>query len=274
MDQLSPQAINGLVVLLVDYSLDLLGALALLIVGWVVSNWARRSIRRALDRSARVDASLKPIIVHSIRYAIMIVVFVAVLAQFGVQTTSVLALLGAAGLAVGLALQGTLSNVASGVMLLFLRPFNVGDYIDVGGVAGTVREIGLFATELQTYDGVYIMLPNTQIFGQAIKNYSRLPTRRVDVEVGVSYGDDVEKALNVAMSVLKANDRALSDPAPQVMVTSLGDSAVNLNLRCWTARGDYWDVFFELHKDVKKKLDAEGITIPFPQRDVHLIQKD
>jgi small conductance mechanosensitive channel len=257
--------------ILFTYAMNTIFALAILIAGWVIASWVRKLARRALERSGRVDATLRPIIATTLYYGIIILVVIAVLAQFGIQTASILAVIGTAGLAVGLALQGTLSNVASGMMLLFLRPFGVGDYIDSEGVAGTVLEIGLFATQLETFDGVYIMVPNSQLFGRAIRNYSRLPYRRVDVPVGISYGDDVEKALAVALSLLREDARVITERPSQVMVQKLGESSVDLNLRCWTERANYWDLLFDLQKKIKLRLDAEGISIPFPQRDVHLI---
>jgi len=201
---------------------------------------------------------------------ILILVMVAVLAQFGVQTTSIIAVLGAAGLAVGLALQGTLANIAAGVLLLFLRPFKIGEYIDAGGVAGTVREIGLFATEFESYDGIFVMVPNSQLASAAITNYSRLPTRRLDLVIGISYGDNMNQAMTVLNDLLVHDDRILKEPAHQVMVKELADSSVNLNLRCWTKRQDYWSLLFDLTKQAKERLDKHGISIPFPQRDVHL----
>ncbi len=257
--------------LVISYAVNVVFALAILILGWGAAHWARGLTRRTFERSGRVDATLRPVIAQIVYYAILVFVVIAVLARFGIQTTSILAVLGAAGLAVGLALQGTLSNVASGAMLLFLRPFSVGDYIDANGTAGTVLEIGLFATYLETFDGVYIMVPNSQVFGSAIQNYSRLPYRRVDVVVGISYGDDVEKALAVSLALMNDDPRVIKDRPAQVMVKSLGESSVDLNLRCWTERANYWELYFDLQKKIKLKLDAEGISIPFPQRDVRLI---
>jgi small conductance mechanosensitive channel len=205
-----------------------------------------------------------------VRYLILILVMVAVLAQFGVQTTSIIAVLGAAGLAVGLALQGTLANIAAGVLLLFLRPFKIGEYIDAGGVAGTVREIGLFATEFKSYDGIFVIVPNSHLASVAITNYSRLPTRRMDLVIGISYGDNMNQAMTVLNDLLVNDDRILKDPAHQVMVKELADSSVNLNLRCWANRQDYWSLLFDLTQQAKERLDEHGISIPFPQRDVHL----
>ena len=256
--------------LAVQYGLDVLGALAILIVGIMVAGWARRGVVRALDRAPRVDDTLKPVIANIVRYTILVFVLIAVLAQFGVQTTSIIALLGAAGLAIGLALQGTLQNIAAGVMLLFLRPFRVGEYIDAEGLAGTVDEIGLFTTHMRTYDGLYLEVPNAKIWNSAILNYSRVTARRVDVAVGISYGDDIDKAQAALLAVMASDDRVNAEPDPQVLVTELADSSVNLAVRCWVGPDDYWAVLFDLNKAVKQRLDAEGITIPFPQRDVHI----
>ena len=222
-------------------------------------------------RLPQADATVSRFLASISRYLVLIVVLIAVLAQFGVQTASILAVLGTAGLAIGLALQGTLSNIAAGVMLLFLRPIKVGEYVDAGGIAGTVDEVGLFSTQLTTFDGVYIQVPNGQIWNSAIKNYSRLPTRRVDVPVGVSYGDDIEKALGVLLSHLQNEPRVLAEPAPEVMVLALADSSVNLNMRCWTNASDYWALRFDLTKAAKELVEGAGCTIPYPQRDVHVI---
>ncbi len=254
-----------------QYGLDTIGALLLVIFGWVVAGWIKRLVERGLMRLPQTDATVSRFLASIARYLVLIVVLIAVLAQFGVQTASILAVLGTAGLAIGLALQGTLSNIAAGVMLLFLRPIKVGEYVDAGGIAGTVDEVGLFSTQLTTFDGVYIQVPNGQIWNSAIKNYSRLPTRRVDVPVGVSYGDDIDKALGVLLSHLQSEPRVLAEPAPEVMVLALADSSVNLNMRCWTNAGDYWALRFDLTKAAKELVEAAGCTIPFPQRDVHVI---
>ncbi len=258
--------------LAVQYGLDVVGALIILIGGWVAAGWVRRKLLRVLERAPRVDQTLRPVIASVVRYVILVFVLIAVLAQFGVQTTSIIALLAAGGLAIGLALQGTLQNIAAGIMFLFLRPFRVGDYIDAEGLAGTVNEIGLFTTQMRTYDGIYLEVPNAKIWNRAITNYSRVEARRLDLVVGIGYQDDIDKALAAMMDLLVKDERVNDDPAPQVMVKELGDSAVNLNLRCWIAPGDYWSLRFDLTKAIKQRLDAEGITIPFPQRDVHLIQ--
>jgi len=256
--------------LAIQYGLDVLGAVILLIGGWILAGWAGRNVVRLLDRTPHVDATLKPVVAQITRYAIIILVLVVVLAQFGVQTASIIAVLGAAGLAIGLAMQSTLQNIAAGIMLLFLRPFRINDYIDAEGIAGTVDAIGLFTTRMHTFDGVYQEVPNSQLWNRTVKNYTRLPTRRLDIVVGISYGDDIDAAQSVLLNLLREDKRVLSDPAPEILVKELGDSAVNLNLRCWSKADDYWAVLFDTTKAAKQGLDAAGISIPFPQRDVHL----
>ena len=265
---------NQLIVLMTDYALDIVGALFLLIAGWIVAGWIEKHTDKVLKRIDRVDATLRSFVTNLVRYAILVLVMIAVFAQFGIQTTSIIAVLGAAGLAVGLALQGTLANIAAGVLLLFLRPFKVGESIDAGGVAGTVREIGLFSTELQTWDGIFLMVPNSQLASAAIQNYSRLPTRRVNLVFRISYTDDIDKAVRVLNDILQNDERILDDPAHQVMVVELAESSVNINLRCWASRENYWSLRCDLTKQAKQQLDEHGISIPFPQRDVHLYHEE
>jgi small conductance mechanosensitive channel len=254
------------------YAIDVVGALAILIIGWIVAGWAGGKTRSLLMKSSNVDDTLAPFLSNVVRYTILALVVVAVLAQFGIQTASIIAVLGTVGLAVGLALQGTLSHFAAGVVLLILRPFRIGETIDAGGTVGNVQEIGLFATILKTADGLFVYIPNGQLLNASIKNFSRNPTRRVDVVVGIAYGDDVEKGLSIAKAVLEAESRALKDPAPESMVVGLGDNSVNINMRCWINGGDYFPVVADLQKAIKQRYDAEGISIPFPQRDVHIIE--
>jgi small conductance mechanosensitive channel len=258
---------------LATYALDVLGAIAILIGGWIVASWVKKAVDHSLNRFPKLDPTLRPLFSSTARYLVLIVTIVAVLNQFGVETTSIIAVLGAAGLAIGLALQGTLSNVAAGAMLLMLRPFKVGDYVDAQGVAGTVVEINLFTTEFKTFDGVFVLAPNSEIWNKAITNYSRNPTRRIDVLCGISYGDDIEGALKVMAGIMESDERVLKDPAPQTMVMALGESSVDLNLRCWVPAAEYWNVLFDFTKRVKLDLEAAGHTIPFPQRDVHVIQE-
>lgn len=263
--------LKDLEAMVVGYAIDLVGALAIVVVGWIVAGWVRAAVHKALTRLPQADATVTHALSSFARYLVLVVVLVAVLAQFGVQTASILAILGTAGLAVGLALQGTLSNIAAGFMLLILRPFKIGDYIDAEGLAGTVEEIGLFSTEFVTFDGVYLVVPNNQIWTKSILNYSRLPTRRLDVTVGVAYTDDIDGAQSALLGLLRDDPRVLQDPEPQVLVAALADSSINLNLRCWTSTDDYWSLLFDLNKLAKERVEAAGCSIPFPQREVRVI---
>ncbi len=256
---------------LVAWGLNFLGAVAILVVGWYLSGWVSKIVGRAVTNSPNVDTTLKPLASSLTRYVILAITLMATLARFGVQTASLVALLGAAGLAIGLALQGTLSNVASGVMLLVLRPFEVGDYIEVGGQGGTVLEITLFTTQLSTPNNIFVSLPNSSVFNAAIVNYNRHETRRIDLTVGIGYGDDVDQALAVALEVISADERVLAEPAPVTAVRALGESSVDLAVRGFTRTDDYWPTLFELHRNIKKRFDAEGIEIPFPQRALTLV---
>ncbi len=274
MDKQTQEIIEGVVAITIEYGVDIVGAIVLLIIGWTVAGWARRGIRHALERVPRMDETLKPFLAKLVWYVIMAFVLVAVLSQFGVQTTSVIAVLGAAGLAIGLALQGTLANVASGVMLLFLRPFNIGDYVDAGGIAGTVVEIGLFNTEIKTSKGLCLIVPNKIIWESPITNFSRNPTRRFDITVGISYGDDVNGATDLLMGLLTGDERILDDPEPLAVVEELGDSAVIINLRAWTRAEDFWAAVWDLKKAIKVEFEVAGYSIPFPQRDIHIVSGD
>lgn len=273
METTAQDLIDEIAPLAVDLGASVLSALVLLILGWVVAGWAHRGIRRGLSRVERMDVTLTGVIAAVVRYFILLTVLIMVLAQFGVQTASILAAVGALGLAVGLALQGTLANIAAGVMLLFLRPFGVGDYVDANGHEGTVEEVGLFTTEMTTFDGIYQTVPNSGLWGGRIVNYSRNPTRRHDIVIGIHYADDIEQAQRVLQEVMAADERVRRDPEPQVLVRELADSAVDLGMRFWTSGDDYWPVNFELRKQAKMALDRNGITIPFPQRDIHVYQK-
>jgi small conductance mechanosensitive channel len=270
MDKDAGVAADKVMELITTYAFDVIGALVILIVGWMIAGWAGRTTRKTLEKSSRVDNTLAPFFSNIVRYLILAVVVIAVLGQFGIETASIIAVLGTLGLAVGLAMQGTLSHFAAGVVLLILRPFRIGDFIDTGSQSGTVKEIGLFATVLTTVDGVYVYIPNGQLLNASLKNFARAETRRIDVTVGIAYEDDVEKALSVAQSFLEADSRIHKDPAPETMVVALADSSVNINLRCWVDPGDYWGVLFDTNKGIKLRLDAEGISIPFPQQDVHI----
>lgn len=272
-DSLGRQAVTVIVDLVSTWGLKLIAALVLLMVGRLAAGWTRRIVQRALA-SAKVDTTLVPFIGGVTYYIILIAVAVAVLGMVGIQTASLLAVLGAAGLAVGLALQGTLSNVASGVMLLVFRPFQVGDYIEAGGTAGSVQSIGLFTTTLNTPDNVRIMVPNSSVYGQTIKNYAANDTRRNDIVVGISYDDDIGVAVETIKRVLAGDDRVLAEPEPVVAVSELGDSSVNLVVRPWCKKEDYWGLRFDMMRTLKEQLEAAGCSIPYPQTDVHLFEAD
>jgi len=267
------QAVQNVVTLMSTWGLQLIGALAVLIIGRFLCNVARKAIRRAME-ARKVDPSLIPFLSNLVYFILLAAVVIAVLGLFGIETTSLVAVLGTAGLAIGLALQGTLSNFSSGVMLLLFRPFHVGDYIETAGVAGTVAEIGVFSTTLHTPDNVKIIVPNSGIFGATIKNYSANDTRRNDIVLGVSYGDDLSTAIAVVNSVLGKDSRVLPEPAPVVAVSELADSSVNLVVRPWCRKEDYWALRFDLIRSLKEELEKGGCSIPYPQRDVHLHQVD
>ncbi|WP_163271601.1 mechanosensitive ion channel family protein [Chelativorans alearense] len=257
--------------LAVSYSLSIAGAIVLVLAGFIAARVLQRWVGSSLRRLPNFDETLVRFLSETVRYIVLALVLVAVLAQFGVQTASIIAALGAAGLAIGLALQGTLQNVAAGIMLLALRPFRVGEYVDASGIAGTVEEVGLFATELKTADGVYVLAPNSQLWNTAITNYSRNALRRFDLAIGIGYGDDIEKARKILIDLVEADERVVSVPEPATFVAGLGDSAVLVTARYWTATVDFWDTQFDLTQAAKQAFDENGISIPFPQRDIHYI---
>jgi len=258
---------------LATYGINVVGAFLIIIVGFMVAGWARRKLERTLSRSGKMDATLVRFFGSLIRYAIMGFVIIAALQRFGVEATSLVAVFGAAGLAIGLALQGMLSNVAAGIMLLMFRPFKIGDFVDIGGQAGTVKEVGLFTTELATGDNVKIIMPNGQIWGSAIKNFSAYPTRRVDLVMGIDYGDNIDTAMATINRVIGEEPRALTDPESTVAVAELADSSVDIVVRVWVNAADYSGVRWDLTKKLKEQLEADDISIPFPQQTVHHVNQ-
>ena len=248
-----------------EYGLNFLAALFTIIIGVWASRRASKVVRDWLTRSSRIDRTLAPILAALVRYSILTLTVVVTLGNFGVETTSIIAVLGAAGLAIGLALQGTLSNVAAGLMLLFLRPFKIGDWVEAAGVSGSVREIGLFTTTIDTFDNVYISVPNSAIWTSNIINHAKYGTRRLDLDIGVSYDSDLDD-VEAAMMELAADPRVLADPAPRFLVVSYGDSAINVRLRAYAEYDDFFNLFWDLNRNLKGVLDARGIDIPFPQR--------
>lgn len=266
--------IDQAITVITSYGLDVLGAVAILVIGWMIAGWAKSAMTRALGKVKQVDDMLTGFFSSLVKYIILAFTIVAVLNRFGIETTSLVAVLGAAGLAIGLALQGTLSNVAAGVMLLMFRPYKVGDFIDAGGLSGTVKATGLFTTSLATGDNIHIVAPNSQLWGAAIHNYSHNSKRRVDLSIGIGYGDDIDKAQAVIKDLAAKDDRIHTDPEPFVEVGNLGDNAVELVVRVWVDASNYWPVKFAMTKAVKQTFDKEGISFPYPQRDVHIYNQD
>jgi len=257
--------------LVVQYGLMLIAAIAIFFIGKMAANWVKKLVARVMKKSG-----LDPIIIgftSSIAYITMMAfVIVAALGQLGIQTTSFIAILGAAGLAIGLALQGSLANFAAGFLMIIFRPFKVGDYIEGGGVSGTVQAIHIFTTTLTTPDNKTIIVPNANIGNDNITNYSTQATRRVDLTVGVAYDADLKEVRNILEDIVSKDSRVLSDPAHQIAVAELADNSVNFIFRLWVNSADYWDVFFDTNETVKNRFDEAGIGIPFPQRDVHLYE--
>jgi small conductance mechanosensitive channel len=253
---------------------NILIALAILLVGLWISKRAKMAVEALGTRHAALDATLFKFLGSVARYAILAIVLIAVLNRFGVQTASIVALLGATGLAIGLALQGALSNLAAGIMLMFFRPFKTGDFIDAAGRFGNVTEINLFTTVLQTFDNQQIIVPNGQIWGEQIINHSHHPVRGVDMTVSVSYGSDLDKTRKVIEGVLAAHPHVLKDPAPFIEVATLNDSSVDFIVRPFCEGGHFFDVKYSLPEQMKKALDKAGLEIPFPHRKVILFKGD
>ncbi len=254
--------------LVVSYSLSAVGAILLLIAGYFIAGLAERAVVTATGRIRGIDPTLVTFFSKIVRYAILALVIVMVLGQFGVQTASIIAAMGAIGLAIGLAMQGTLQNIAAGIMLLVLRPVRIGEYIEVDDVAGTVEEIGLFASRLRAPDGVYILAPNASLWNKPIRNYNRNGVRRKDIEIGIGYGDDIALAQKVMLGVSRADSRVLGEPEPEAFVSALADSAVTVTLRYWTSDKDVLSTEKALRRAAKEAFDDNGISIPFPQQEV------
>lgn len=257
--------------LLTEHGLKVLGALVVLVIGWLVINKINKLLKKTLDK-VDVEPSLVTFFGALTLWVLRILLLLSVVSMIGVQTTSFLALLGSAGLAVGLALQGSLSNLAGGVLILLIKPFRVGDFIESGSFVGTVDKILLFTTELTTTGNQKVVMPNGRLANSDLINYSAHDTRRMDIDVGIAYSDDIKKAKEVIMNLVKEDGRALEEPAPQVFVSALADSSVNIRMRAWYTTDIYWTVYWEMLENIKIALDKNGLNIPFPQRDVHLYQ--
>jgi len=266
------QIVNRVWALITLYGLRLLAAIAVYILGRLAARLITNILERTLERR-KVDPTLASFATSLTSIGLTIFVVIAALSQLGIQTTSIVAVIGAAGLAVGLALQGSLSNFAAGFLMIMFRPFHVGDYIEGAGTIGTVESIHIFTTQIVTPDNKVIIVPNASLTSNNIVNWSRKKTRRVDMVFGIGYDDDIDKARRVLEAVLAEDDRVLKDPAPMILVGELGDSSVNLLFRPWVKTSDYWMFYWGMMETVKKRFDEAGINIPYPQRDVHLIRE-
>ena len=266
------EVLNRIYSLLAEYGLKIIGALLIFVVGRWVAKFVSGLAGKAM-KTAKIDATLIPFLDNLIYSAMLVFIVIAAVAAAGVPTASVIAVLGAGGLAVGLALQGSLANFASGVLLLIFKPFRVGDFVEIGGAKGTVHAIHVFNTVLDSPDNIRIIVPNAQVTGGSILNYTVNGTRRVDLVASISYNDDIKKAKRVIESVLAQDKRILAEPAPQVVVGEMADSSIDFFVRPWVKVADYWDVYFDLTEKLKSAIEEHGMTIPFPQQEI-LIKTD
>lgn len=259
--------------LLIQYAVNIVAAIVILIIGSIVARVVGNALNRVMKLRG-IDATVADFLSAIVRYGVLAFTFIAVLGRVGVQTTSVIAVLGAAGLAVGLALQGSLSNFAAGVLLVIFRPLRVGEYVDLGGVAGTVDQVQIFSTTLRTADNKTIVVPNGKIIAGNIINYSREPNRRVDIVVGVAYNADIDVVKKVLGDVIAADKRIMHAKGVTVRLNEMAPSSLNFVTRSWTTNAEYWNVYFDLMENFKRALDAHNIGIPFPQMDVHLYRTE
>ncbi len=253
----------------VEFGIDLAVAIAIFYVGRMVIALVIRGLRKVMQ-AQEVDKTLETFVCNLVRIALLVVVIIAAISQLGIETTSFIAIFGAAGLAVGLALQGSLSNFAAGVLIVLFRPYKVGDYVEAAGISGTIHQVQILTTVLTTPDNKQIIVPNSQIMASIITNYSANDTRRVDMVVGVSYGDDLDNVRRTIEDLVAKEGRILDNPECTIAVSALADSSVNFVIRPWVKSEDYWGVTFDLTEAIKKRFDKEGISFPFPQQDVHL----
>lgn len=255
--------------LVITHGLKVIIALVVLLIGLRIVKGITNVIGRAMEKR-NVDESLRPFLSSLISVLLKVVLIISVISMIGIETTSFIAVLGAAGFALGLALSGTLQNFAGGVIILILKPFKVGDFIDAQGHMGTVKEIQIFSTIMKTPDNKTVIIPNGPLSTGSLTNFSTEPQRRVDMEFGIGYSDDIDLAKSVLNRLISEDERVLKDPAPQVVLSKLADSSVNFTVRVWADAGDYWGIYFDFHEKVKKAFDKEGVGIPFPQMDVHM----
>lgn len=266
--------INGsefLQTMLIPWAIKIAVALAIFVIGRWIAKWLTKVMRTVMTRSG-MDTMLIDFFGNIVYTVLLLAVVMAALDHVGIQTTSLLAVFGAAGLAIGLALKDSLGNFSSGVMLILFRPFKVGDFIEAGGVSGVVEQVRMFATVMRTGDNREVIVPNSQIYGGTITNYSARETRRIDLVFGIGYNDDIAKTKQIMEDIMRQDERILADPAPSIALGELGDNSVNFNVRPWVKSADYWPVRADMLEKVKLAFDANGISIPYPQRDVHLHQ--
>ena len=269
---ITPEQMNTAVEWLSQFGLKVLAAVVVFVIGRWLARKVSNLLKRGMER-AGTDPTLIGFVRNIVYFGLLTMVVIAAVGQLGVQTTSFIAVLGAAGLAIGLALQGSLANFAAGVLMIIFRPFKAGDYIEAAGTAGSVEEIQLFTTTLKTPDNKIVIIPNAQVTAGTITNYSARDTRRLDLVFGVGYGDDLDHVKRVITQVLAEEPRLLKDPEPVIAVLNLGESSVDFAVRPWVNSSDYWGVYFDLQEKMKKRFDQEGISIPFPQRDLHVYQE-
>ena len=273
MESLQAADVNKIIEFLqtdgLTFGIDLGLALLIFFIGRFAVRMLVRMIRKGMQKN-NVEKTLETFVCNLVNSALLIVVIIAAIGQVGIQTTSFIAIFGAAGLAIGLALQGSLSNFASGVLIVLFRPYKVGDFVEAAGIAGVVEQVQIMTTIFKTGDNKQVIVPNSQIMGSIITNYSANDTRRVDMVIGVSYDDDLDKVRKTLEEIIAADDRVLKDPAPKIAVSELADSSVNFIVRPWVATADYSAVMWDMTEAIKKRFDEDGISFPFPQRDVHL----
>jgi small conductance mechanosensitive channel len=255
-----------------EFGSKVLIALVIFIVGRIVARMLTSGLRKVMH-AQEVDKILESFLCNLVYWTVMIFVVIAAISQVGIQTTSLIAVMGAAGLAIGLSLQGALSNFAAGVLIVVFRPYRVGDFVEAAGVAGVIVQVQILTTVMKTGDNKQIVVPNSQIMGSIITNYSANDTRRVDMTIGVSYDDDLDKVRKTIQDLVDADDRILQDPTCLIAVAELADSSVNFTVRPWVKSADYWGVMFDLTEAIKKRFDQEGISFPFPQQDIHLYKQ-
>jgi len=263
--------LNTVYGLLTVYGLKVIAAAVIFIIGRWVALGVAKLIKRIMIKS-KVDETLVSFVRHLSYVTLLAFVVIAALNQLGIQTASFIAVMGAAGLAIGLALQGSLGNFAAGVLMIIFKPFKVGDFIEGGGVAGTVEHIEIFTTQLKTPDNKTIIVPNAKLTGDNITNFNVKGTRRVEFLFGIGYGDDIDKARRIIKEIIDKDERVMKEPEPVIVVSELADSSVNLTVRAWTSAADYWSFYFDTIENVKKQFDNQGVSIPFPQRDVHIYE--